>query len=331
MSGWLKSHGIQVAFAGALLVAGGVVGWLISRPPGSSPYIALPAEYVYLDSARVDTYLGQLQNGLATSEKQSVTHTGSKNASVTAGSALSIGGSVTDTQSTEKTVTPDEGDRLYQLLEDLHRQFSDRIHSVDLRSVTDPSGGVESIPEFHFVELRYARLAIPSYALPVPSLSLGVQTVLKGQNAISSSDLATVIADHPGEIQQYLKGFGAGAIFPLRVVSTSRGHVGILVPVLLSGLFSSSSLIAGDVTILGIVVRQIHTGAAARGPYQVEDTRYFDASSAVATERALNKIPHDLARVLDLPRDRTGINNLVNQSEALGTPGTVILPIAIYA
>jgi hypothetical protein len=317
--------------AGTLVLAVGGIAFLLAGGGGSSPYIALPAEYVYLDSARVDAYLGQLQNGLAKSEQQSVTHVGTKSASVTAGSALSIGGSVTDTQSVERTVTPDEGDRLYQLLEDLHRQFSDRIKPVDLRSVSDPSGVVESIPEFDFIELRNARLSIPSFALPVPSLSLGVQTVLKGQKPISPTNLATTIADHPGEIQHYLKGFGAGATFPLRVVSTGPGHDGILVPVLLSGLFSSSSLIDGDVTILGIVVRQIHTGASAPGPYHVEDSKYFDASSAVATERALNKIPRDLAGVLHLPADRAGINNLVNQSEALGTPGTVILPIAIYA
>lgn len=328
---WAGSHPkVASGLAAACIVVAAAAGWLVATDPWDSPYIALPAEYVYLDTARVDAYLGQLQNGLAKSEQQSLTHTGSANASVAAGSALSLGSSVTDTQSTERIVKPDDGDRLYKLLEDLHRQFPDRIHAIDLRTDSNASSDIENVPKSHFIELRNARLAIPEYALPVPSLSLGVQRVLQPEKPVSSTAVAAIIAAYPDEVREYLKSFGANAAFPLRIVRQGAGSDAIVVPVLLSGLLSNPSLTAGDVTILGVVVRQIPKTDSARGPYDIQDPSYFDASSAVATERALTKIPRHLAHLLRLPRTNRGITSLIDETELVEGPATIVLPIAIY-
>lgn len=309
-------------------VAAGLLGWWLSTNPfGSSAYRPLPVELVYLDAARVDAYLGQLEHGLAASEKQSLSKTGSASATINAGGAVNLGGSVTSTESVERTVTPTEGDRFYDLLDQLHGKFASHFTQVDLPADSDASAEVRAIPEGNFVELQNARLVVPRFGLAAPALSLGTQSS-DGVGQIPQSDLTTLIATYPKEIQAYLKGFGQNPTFPLSIESW-RGQDEIRVPVLLTGLLNQPDLIGGDVTILGIVVRQI-TGGRSHEPYEVEDKSYYDPASEVATERALLHAPVQVAKVLKLPKSLRDIETMVNQDGLLLPPATVVLPIAIY-
>lgn len=309
-------------------VAAGLVGWWLNTNPfGSSSYRPVPVELVYLDAARVDAYLGQLEHGLAASEKQSLSKTGAASATINAGGAVNIGASATSTESIERTVSPTEGDRFYDLLDQLHRRFASHFTRIDLPADSDASAEVRAIPEGDFVELQNARLVVPRFGLAAPALSLGAQSS-DGVGKIPQSNLTTLIATYPKEIQAYLKGFGQNPTFPLSIESW-RGQDKVQVPVLLTGLLNQPDLIGGDVTVLGVVVRQI-TGGRSHEPYQVEDKSYYDPASEVATERALLHAPVHVAKVLELPRGLADIETMLNQDGLLNPPATVVLPIAIY-
>jgi hypothetical protein len=93
----LKSWGFPIAAVVlAVVIVLHVVGGLSvptfagstapSLPPADTP----PLEYVYLDSLRVAAYLGQVEDGLATSEQRTEQLTRSVNASISAGTVAQI-------------------------------------------------------------------------------------------------------------------------------------------------------------------------------------------------------------------------------------------------
>jgi len=204
----------------------GLGWWLGTDVFRGSPDRQLPVELVYLDAARVNAYLGQLERGLAASEKQDLSKTASGNASVTAGGAVSVGGSVSSTESIERTVTPDEGDRFLELLGQV--RGTSHLAQVDLHTDSSASDEIQGVSEGDFIEIQNARLVVPRFALAVPALSLA-----GGYGTTSSSDLTTLIATYPSEIQGYLKSFGPNPTFPLTVRSSPRQDT-IRVPIILS-------------------------------------------------------------------------------------------------
>ena len=330
---WVRQHKSATAAAVSVVIAAVALGWLLAGGSfGTRGSTSAPVEYVYLDSPRVNAYLGQLENGLASSEKRTLSQTATAGATVSLGTYLSMNGSQAQTLSSERTVTAGEGDRFY----DLFKQLSpSQVTRIRLAGDPDSSNKLLAVHEGDFVMLEHARLASPSFALAVPALSLSALTPVEGRKSISPTDLSTLIAKYPNEVKRYLARFGSDPTFPLSVISHPFGDPGskadaIRVPVLLSGLRTSPGLIGGDVTIFGKVVRQVRGKGHTRSPYDHADQSYFDTLSALAAERALARVSPDVARILHLPRTSTAIDRLVETDETLNAPGTVVLPVAIF-
>lgn len=302
----------------------------------ASPHKALPVELVYLDAARVNAYLGQIEGGLTISEHRNVSDAVTGSASITAG-GVNLGGSASSTESTELTVTPDVGDRFFELLA-LETGLQSKGWFTPI-NVLMHSARIPKVKEGTFIELSHARLVEPNFALPVPALSPA------GSPLVSVPRLTTLIATEPKEIQAYLRSFGPNPTVPLTVKSSADT---VRVPILLTGLLNQPDLIGGDVSIFGIVARQVTK----------KDSKYYDPASEVSIERALAKVPRDLATILKLPfcgRDgekhhdsekhhdidrrqdiqrlascRSEIATQAEKASRVSPTGTVILPIAIY-
>ncbi len=120
-----------------------------------------PPDYVYLDNARVVSYLGQIEGGLSEKETQTEQLTQNRNAGVAA-SGFQIGGSSGQSSTLERVVTPNASARFYRLL--------DRLRAHDYLRTIDASAPPEAlvrafgtVPEGTFVTLRNCRLRLPTY------------------------------------------------------------------------------------------------------------------------------------------------------------------------
>src|SRR5207244_11137997 len=75
-----------------------------------------PAEYVYLDTARVLSYLGQVEGGLSKSEKRTLGLSQTTTAGISAGAAAQLSASSQRRLSSQETVAPSVADRFYRFL-----------------------------------------------------------------------------------------------------------------------------------------------------------------------------------------------------------------------
>jgi hypothetical protein len=149
--------------AGAAAVA--VIWWWVGDSSTASalrqdPGIA-PPDYVYLDNARVVLYLGQMEGGLAASEKLTEQLTQNRNATLAA-SGFQIGGASGQSSAVERVVTPTATARFYRLL--------DRLDAAGYLQTVDTTAKPKvlarefaAIPEGTFVRMRNCRLRIPPY------------------------------------------------------------------------------------------------------------------------------------------------------------------------
>src|SRR2546423_6936609 len=112
------------ATVGALVLAGivaylivtGVTGSSALQPNAISEADTPPAEYLYLDSARVFAYLGQLLGGLSASQTRSSSIEDALTADLKGGSLAELSRSQKRLQSLQEVVTPTAADRFYRLL-----------------------------------------------------------------------------------------------------------------------------------------------------------------------------------------------------------------------
>jgi hypothetical protein len=327
---WIKAHIGKISI-GPLLAAAFAIGYWVHQERAGEALGARPNEYLYLDAARVNAYLGQLQNGLPSSVTQGLSDEQATNVTVPVG-AVNLGASDTTTRSTQQTVTPDEGDRLYALIAKLRGPLKRSFYHINLDSVS-ASQKISSVSDGDFVELDNARLSSPRFALVVPALAQGYQRYLAGEKLVPSNPLSSAITSYPKQVQAYLRALGPNPTIPLRVVvkGDPQGVDRMLLPTLLHGLLNSSTLISGNVTVLGVVARQIAEQSKTKSPYEIGDARYFDAAAAIATERAIaHHLSPKVGAALELPHSKNGVAGLVDDAETVQAPGTIIVPIAIF-
>lgn len=337
-----------------LTVAGGVVAgaaavaavwWWVGdgrteAALGDGPGIA-PPDYVYLDNARVVLYLGQIEGGVAESEKLTEELTQNRNASVAA-SGFQIGGSANRSSAVERVVTPTATARFYRLLERL--EADGFLRTVDAAAPGKAlARAFAPIPEGTFVRLQNCTLRIPPYveygrSVP-PDRRLSPEEawnayLLTGGDA-EAALTAQIAAVEAGRAQGATgipvyrvndateRGLAAAAPRLAQVmrqnprVPTScgetanppRGAFDLLVPIRLGELSPERSLLAGPVTVVGKVVRAVR-----------RDDVYVDQASL-----ALFAEPVATAGVWG----GDGEGGLAADVTVL-PPGAVILPIAIY-
>ena len=330
--------------AGAAAVA--AVWWWVGdgetqAAPGQGSGIP-PPDYVYLDNARVVLYLGQIEGGLAASEKLTEELTRNRNATFAA-SGFQIGGSSDRSSAVERVVTPTATARFYRLLDRL--EADGFLRTVDAAAPGKAlARAFAPIPEGTFVRLQNCSLRIPPY------VEYG-QAVQPTRARISPEDAWNTFVAAGGDVEARMtsqaaefeagritgatgtgtiqadestkKGLAVAAPELARVVRRNprvptscgetanppRGAFDMLVPIRLGELSPERSLLAGPVTVVGKVVRAVR-----------RDDVYVDQAS-------LGLFAEPVAAAGVWGGDGEG--GLAADVTVL-PPGAVILPIAIY-
>jgi hypothetical protein len=346
----------RLTLAGAVLVGAAAVGvgWLFVEGRGGSTVSALeqdpgipPPDYVYLDNARVVSYLGQIEGGLSESEKQTVQQTENRNAGV-GGSGVQIGGAAGRSSSVERVVTPTATARFYRLLDRLDAHGY--LRTIDTAAAPEALvPAFAAVPEGTFVRLRNCTLRIPTYVQleqlmrasggrisafdayvqagqrmpPVAQDVLSFAELEAGRRkaAVGSPTVAIAAAVErrlTKVVRRYVEAVGPNPRVP---ISTCDGEtklrprgVDLLFPIQLADLSSEKSLVAGPVTVVGKIVR------AVRQP----DEAYVDEASLALFGGPVGTVDGAV------PGSGGALSGELAADVTVLSPGVVILPIAIY-
>lgn len=308
-----------------------------------------PPEYVYLDNARVLAYLSQIEGGLSASEKRTRKVTATRSAGASAG-GVEAGGSAASESFVEATVTPTATTSFYRLLDRLGDKgyLAELDASAPPAVFARELGGAA---EGTFVRITNCRLRLPTYVQmeqvidetpgPITAFEAALIAARGTDEEYAAQQQARVQAEvdagkksvgmvgtgtyalTPGDerrLTRAAKHFAAAIPPTARVpLSTCAGRVlrrprpDLLFPVTLDGLTDERSLLAGPVTLVGKVVRQV------RKP---EDS-YVDRKAMAAYSQPVTAID-------DALESEEPMSSELSADAAVLPPGAVILPLAIY-
>jgi len=241
-------------FVYAVLLAAEVVS-LPSHGSKGGPHKRKPYEYLYLDSARVEAYLGQLTEGNVKSENRSETH------STTGSVGLEVDkvGKATASTSVERkssaVVTLTEADNFYRLLRELNSEKS--LESFDLE---DPGllHKLDMVEDGTMVLLSNVFIRVPPYMSAYPALRYAAYRVTEGDEVFGKAPLTQFgpaeVALHTEvkrERAAFIKRAGDNPRLPLTV---SPRDVTIMVPARFANITGDVSLFAARLTIMGKLV-----------------------------------------------------------------------------
>ena len=329
---WVRTAGLAVAAVAAFLFFldffGIVEGFGDDEEPAGPATPAshrLPGEHLYLDDERVDAYLGQLRGGLAPSERQQVSVTRSRNAELALQQVVQVGASVEEQQVVERTVSSRAADRFYLLEAELMSRFRESEHvGHRFRRVRANAQGCRQvrrgtvIKPGQIIRITGAHLRVPTYALALAKVAHAAQFLASHQpeDGVSPEALSQLAEERQRSLQRFVKGFGTEPLVPFRVLVGRSCQV--FVPARYSKLVDAPSLLTGQVTVVGKVVRTI---SGEREPY-------FDVETAARYGRAVQDADRSVQEVLRL--DGGDARELVNESARVAAPALVVVPLAIY-
>jgi hypothetical protein len=349
--------GVVVGLAIAFATASGADTDDSDARLGEDPGIA-PAEYLYLDNARVLTYLSQMAGGLRESEERSITQTRSLEAGVENG-GFKAGGSAQKQSFVKQVVTPTATSNYFRLLDGLQdrAEHEGRIVEVSAAELADKVW--RKIGEGSFVKVTGVRLTLPKYAADYFFLRRsGSPRLRRFGNLADTFELDT---RQMRRINWWLGRFGKNPRITFNFEVPRRGGpVRMLVPAQYGALADEQSLITGgSLTLVGKVVRKV----------DAPDDSFVDAQTLGLFAPALGAMPRFLirrkraaergysralrrgSRHLDAapelrapPRERlkharqaktemTSRDNLLRNlkdSTRLDRAGLVVIPVAIY-
>lgn len=311
-SGALTAAVLVLAVVVILDATSGAGPTIADLPPADAP----PLEYVDLDAHQVATYVGQLEDGLATTEQRTQQLTHSVNASIAGGPLAQIGGSEQSQVGTQATVTPTAADLFYAFMRLLRaggeahcrrlpadagkcdprgcngRSRTRWLGEVDAqwsdREITDQ---VSCIGVGNFVRLAHVQMFLPPFAQALPRAQ-SAQAVYGQMPAVrraftSAIQSTTVRAG----LARYAKLVGADPRLPFLAAPYGSPHrigsgVTFFVPVDYSGLTTEPSLLTGSVTIVGKIIYYAPAGSSYidyptidqfGGPLLKESKQFLDA------------------------------------------------------
>lgn len=343
----------QVAIVVTILVIGAAAGVAIaSNDPGVDFAFdppEQPAEYLYLDVARVLTYLPQAEGGLPENETESIEGTRSVSVDLK-GTAGGTGASAQRKRSASRSLTPTTGSRFLALLD--HLDEDGQLKELDLGRF-DPDD-FDALHEGDFVRLRGADITMPSYAADYDIHKTRKHVIVaSGQKALEEQQ------------RQEINAFVAAAGQNPRVSFLLTPEVddqtfSLLLPAQYSLLSAEPTLLTGRHTVIGKVMRRLGTQQANAG---FTDKPYTDIATIASFLPAVNALPEfwlkrrdvvarqslEQTRVrLKLAEDAPGFRKRIEVYErgarrikaqlrndlyaktTITAPGLVILPIAIY-
>jgi hypothetical protein len=272
---WWKRFG---AFALALMV-GGVAGYVIydifhsqSRNEVVAPDTP-PGEYIYLDRDRVHSYLSQIVDGLADSEKRTLAETEDLSAEIKAGAA-GLGGKRSQSSSFEAQIRPTPADRFYLLLRLLRDGTSKQENGdsapwlFDLHAnAADGQRGYDAacqIREGDFVRIHEAHLLLSPYAAVLPKATYAVLNRRTPTGSVAQPDQKLFAPHNRAQkraIRRYQRLLGRDPRLPFVVRTTwavphaaPSTRMTFFIPARYSSLRNEPSLISGTLTVVGKVV-----------------------------------------------------------------------------
>jgi hypothetical protein len=262
--------------------------------PGSPTTHSKPYEYLYLDSARVDTYLGQLQGGNTGEENRSETNTTSANAGLQVSTIGNAAVSASHQLTTSAVVTLTNADRFYKLLDDLQKDNS--LVTVDAGAPNLDYATRKRLVEGAMVRIEDVELHLPPYLSAYPQLRYALYTpepeqhyseepyeAVFGQPPLTRFTPTADVLGHAARQQRaaFIASVGSNPRLPFTASFASKTAV---IPARFASLTGDPSLLSVHVTIVGKLV--------------YEGTQFGDGASETTYFPALLHAPEPLLRDL---------------------------------
>jgi hypothetical protein len=328
---WARTAGLAVAaIAGFLFFLDffGIVEGFGEDDEPESPVSQsghrLPGEHLYLDDERVDAYLSQLRGGLAATERQSVSVKRTRNAELALQQVVQVGASLEEQQSVERTISSSAADRFYLLEAELMSRFGESKHmAFRYRRVRSNAEGCRQIKRDvvirpgQIIRITGAHLRVPTYALALAKVAHAAQFRASHQPEDVSPEALSQLAERRQEsLVRFVEDFGTDPRLPFRI--EVGGSCTVFLPARYSKLVDAPSLLTGQVTVVGKVVRTLAG----------ERKTYFDVETAARYGRAVQDADPAVQEVLGF--GGADARELVNESARVGAPALVVLPLAVY-
>lgn len=214
-----------------------------------------PFEYLYLDSARVDAYLSQLNEGEVKTEERS------ENTAIKAEGALEVDklGKATSSASNERkisaVVTRTQADNFYRLLKELRSEGS--LTTVDLEA-PDAVEKLGAVKDGGMVLLTNVFLRVPPYLSAYPALRYASYSYAKHETVFGPAPLTTFSASEPtlntearAQRNAFIKNAGENPRLPL---TASPHGLTVLAPARFANITGDVSLFGARLNMMGKVV-----------------------------------------------------------------------------
>lgn len=312
-----------------------------------------PAEYLYLDNARVRAYLGQLVDGLPESEKRTLVDSEELAAEVKAGGA-GLSDKQTRSTTTDTLVKPTVADRFYLLLRLLRAGDSDDESGNSRNWLTDLGGQTEGpqnvyeaackVREGDFVRIRNAHLTLSPYAAVLPNATYALLDLEGGIDAPAPGIFTPRTRAKRRQVKRYRRSLGKDPRLPfiVRQLSSEPGPgrsagVTFFIPARYLGLRNEPSLISGTLTIVGKVVYRNLGRTDKRGGARVScgepvhpsvPESYVDRQTVATFVPALIDGPDFVVNNLEFTEGTIAGN--VRRNMTVKAPVVVVIPIAMY-
>lgn len=330
----LAQNRVVVLFAGIAL---GVFLWTapwhrIAPTAGHAVPHRRPYEYLYLDSERVDSFLGELDDGSVRSINRQETE--SSNASL--GFQLDTVGSATATEGKQLTVsavvTKTEADNFYSLLEQLEGGLLKTMSVVSPRLSAQFSP--RAVPVGTMVRVENAFPRLPPYLSPYPLLRYArfeTNSPVFGKPVLSDYSLSRYTAGAAVERERlrFIKRVGPDPRLPFSI--EAGNGLTIFIPARFADLTGDPSLLSARLTIVGKVAFNVEKGSERR---QGEEGGFGDGASEDAYLPALLGASPTFLRELGVrpsaARSKTTLFQGVSESLTYLDHVVEVVPIAMY-
>jgi hypothetical protein len=311
----------------AALLAGlllGLLAWaVLGRSGKHAPRNRKPYEYVYLDSGRVDSYLGELDEGNVRSLSRSETETSSAGV----GFQLDTIGSATATQGKQLTVSAvvnkTEADNFYSLLEQL-RSGSLATVSAGARDLSQELSP-KLVPDGTMVRIENAFVQLPTYLSAYPPLRYASFEPLAPAfepPPLSQYHLSRYTSGPAAERARisFIKRIGANPRLPF-ILKIEQPAMTVVIPARFAYLTGDPSLLSARLTIVGKVAVNTYDG-------------FGDGASEDTYLPALLGAPPKLLRELGVREaalhSKQKLFEGLSQSLTFGGRVVEVVPVAMY-
>jgi hypothetical protein len=346
-------EGLAAAAVVGALVVGGLIGWAViphGSDAASSDVLGFkanepPPEYLYLDTARVLAYLGQIDGGLTTAERRTFQQTDEFSGGLNT-HGFEASAKQQHQKAVEQEVTAGATDRFYRLLGALKdgRSSGHRwLFTVDARlhgthTVFSVERTLRHLRVGDFVRVTRARAYVAPYAAVYPKTSYSLN-YLGGDLAKPLHPLfAQVSKKARRAARAYADAVGDNPRIPIVVPTlnedrTTTEPVKFVVPVRHDGLSSEPSSLAGEMTIVGKIIYLDPRLASHVAKSDPNAAVWVDQETVHTFAPALEHAQAPLLRLLhlgDYVDKRKQLAGVVRRSVTFSAPIVVVLPIAIY-